>query len=402
MDVFAISTINQGSLEKASFSPSLVQGFIDFVDGSKKTTETYVNNLKQFVVWTRYQDVKQPMREDIVSYRDWLSSEHQAIEHAETPQGWKYRLDPHGNPVILVCKPATIRLYMQSVKQFFKWTSANNLYPNIAEQIKTPRVRQDIHKKDAFTPSEVLAIEKSIKKNSEERTTLQGQNAKDTAGRIQRSNEQGKRLYAIYLLAVNAGLRTVELSRANVKDLEVKGGEAFLYVWGKGHSEPDQKKPLAPEVYQAVKEYLDSRTDRPSGSSPLFVSTSNRSYGKRIDPKEISKMLKRAMVEAGYNSERLTAHSLRHTAGTAVQGLTGDIYATQKYMRHTSPVTTEIYLHNETEKQEVTIAKRLYALFHEEEDAPSAPTEAEKTATSILTGLTPDQMKALLEFAKRL
>ena len=45
----------------------------------------------------------------------------------------------------------------------------------------------------------------------------------------------------MYLLAVNAGLRTVELSRANVKDLEVKAGSAYLYIWGKGHSEADQK-----------------------------------------------------------------------------------------------------------------------------------------------------------------
>ena len=96
----------------------------------------------------------------------------------------------------------------------------------------------------------------------------------------------------------------------------------------------------------------------------LFVSTGNRSRGRRIAVTTISTMLKQAMRDAGYNSERLTAHSLRHTTGTAVQELTGDIYTTQKYMRHSNPTTTEIYLHNDTEKAEAGIAQELYNLFH--------------------------------------
>ena len=74
-------------------------------------------------------------------------------------------------------------------------------------------------------------------------------------------------------------------------------------------------------------------------------------------------MLKRAMQAAGYNSERLTAHSLRHTAGTCAYNITGDIYQTQVYMRHDDPKTTEIYLHTETEEQEATLAERLYQLY---------------------------------------
>ena len=168
----------------------------------------------------------------------------------------------------------------------------------------------------------------------------------------------------MYTLAVNAGLRTVELSRATVKDLEVKGGNAVLYVWGKGHAEADTKKPLATEVYAAIRDYLDSRSDRPTANSPLFVSTGNRSGGRRIAATTISKMLKQAMQEAGYNSERLTAHSLRHTAGTAVQELTNNLFVTQHYMRHSNPKTTEIYLHNDTEKHETQIAQQLYDFYH--------------------------------------
>ena len=284
-----------------------------------------------------------PVRADIVAYRDFLATEHDAIKlDSSCAAGWCYRLDNAGNRITTVCKPNTIAQYLRSVCQFFKWAASEGLYPNIAENIHAPKIRNDAHKKDALAAADVLSIESSI-----DRTT-----------------EKGKRLFAMYLLAVNAGLRTVELQRATVKDLEVKGGNACLYVWGKGHAEADSKKPLAPEVYQAIKEYLESRTDRPTASSPLFVSTGNRSGGKRIAARTISQMLKKAMIAAGYNSERLTAHSLRHTAGTNVMDISGNLYTTQKYMRHSNPATTEIYLHNETEKQEQTLAQRLYDHYH--------------------------------------
>ena len=418
--VYSLQTSNQTQLQNAQrFTPSLIQDFVAFVDGSQRTTQNYVNNLKQFAVWTRYKKVDQPIRQDIINYRDWLASEHQAIEYSHSPAGWQYRLDQNGDPVILTCKPATIKLYLQSVKQFFKWTSANNLYPNIAEQIRPPKVRMDIHKRDALTPAEVLKVEKSIEAKAEERTAQQAAQAKDPVGRTQRSTEQGKRLYAMYLLAVNAGLRTIEISRAKIKDLETINGQACIYIWGKGHSEPDQKKPLAPEVYNAIVDYLKSRTDNPTKNSALFAATGNRSHGRRIAPTTISKMLKSALVSAGFNSERLTAHSLRHTAGTAVQSISNNIYATQQYMRHLNPATTEIYLHVENDKQNATLANKLFALYHPAaaaadpnpaaataaaEEAAASPSEqaaAAETIKNIFEGLTEEQRKALVEYAKR-
>ena len=348
-----------------SFSPSLFEDFVRWIDRSEKTTRTYLTNLRQFMAWLKYAAVSQPVRNDVLTFRDWLSTEHDAIMLSPaTASGWKYRTDTHGNPQRITCKPNTIAQYLRSVCQFFRWTAANGLYPDIAANIHAPKLRHDAHKKDALTPREVCEIEDSITAQAEIRARQAETAPKDQPGRIQRSTEQGKRLYAMYLLAVNAGLRTVELSRANVRDLETKSGQTFLYIWGKGHSEPDQRKPLAPEVAAALREYLQARSDRPTGASPLFVSTGNRSGGQRIAPTTISTMLKRAMQDAGFDSERLTAHSLRHTAGTAIQELTGDIYTTQKYMRHSNPATTEIYLHNDTERAEAGLAQQLYNLYH--------------------------------------
>ena len=347
-------------LQQAAFND-----FVSFIDRGEKTTRTYLTNLRQFMAWMKYAGVTRPTRQDILSYRQYLSSEHDAVQlDSSSPAGWRYRTDAAGNRCPMKCKPNTTAQYLRSVSQFFKWTAANGIYPDVAANVHAPKIRQDRHRKDALTAADVLTIEHSICSRAAEKTTAAAAAEKDTAGRISRATEQGKRLYAMYQLAVNAGLRTVEISRANVGDLEQRNGRCCLYVWGKGHSEADTRKPIAPEVYAAITDYLQSRSDRPTANSPLFVSTGNRAGGKRIATTTISTMLKKAMQQAGFDSDRLTAHSLRHTAGTNVQELTNNLYTTQQYMRHSNPATTEIYLHNDTEKQTAEVAQRLYNLYH--------------------------------------
>ena len=361
----AITVYPRNDIAVPQFSPALFTDFVSWIDRGEKTTRSYITNLKQFMAWLNYSGISNPQRPDIISYRAWLAVEHDAIRLDTTSAaGWQYRTDATGTPLRISCAANTVAQYLRIVCQFFRWAAANGLYPDIAANIHAPKLRNDTHRKEALTVQEVQAIESSITARAAAHTSEAQEAQKDTAGRIQRSTEQGKRLYAMYLLAVNAGLRTVEISRANVKDLETKGGQSWLYIWGKGHSEPDQRKPIAPEVAAAIKEYIGSRTDHPTGGSPLFVSTGNRSGGKRIAPTTISKMLKAAMQAAGYDSPRLTAHSLRHSCGTAVMEMTGNLYTAQTYMRHANPSTTEIYLHNDTEQQEAATAQQLYNLYH--------------------------------------
>lgn len=385
----AITIYNRQELAQ-TFNPGLFNDFVQWIDRSEKTTRSYLTNLRQFMAWLKYAGIQNPQRSDIIAYRQWLTAEHEAI----TLDG-SCRTDASGNPVKITCKPNTVAQYLRSVCQFFRWTAANNLYPDIAANIHAPQVKNDTHRKSALTVKEVLTIEESIAERAAQRSQAAQEAAKDPAGRLQRSTEQGKRLYAMYLLAVNAGLRTVEISRANIKDLETKSGQTWLYIWGKGRTEPDQRKPLAPEVAAALKDYINTRSDRPTGASPLFVSTGNRSGGKRIATTTISTMLKRAMQEAGFDSERLTAHSLRHSAAQAALQASGDnIYTAQKYLRHSSPTTTEIYLHEDerTEKAELAIAQDIYNLYH-------GNTDRRGTLEQLINKMTPQQLERLTSIA---
>lgn len=370
---------------------SLFAAFIAHIDRSEKTAQTYTKNLRQFCAWLHYCGIEAPARENIIAYREFLQTEHEAVIF-DPVTGWRYKTGSSGNPLMVSCKPNTVAQYLRTVCAFFKWTAQTGLYPNIAAGIHGPKIRHDTpHRKRALTPADVLRIECSIEATAATQREAAREAKKDTAGRIQRSTAQGKRLKALYLMAVCCGLRTVELSRANIRDVETVDGQAWLYIWGKGHSEPDTRKPLAPEVKAALDDYLNTRTDNPTGSSPLFVSTGNRSGGQRIAPTTISTMLKKAMQAAGYDSERITAHSLRHTAGTSVMELTGDLFTTQKYMRHSKPETTEIYLHNQTESREAEIAQQLYNLYHSGQAGQLRPI----TLEDVIATFTPAQLEAI-------
>jgi integrase len=206
-----------------------------------------------------------------------------------------------------------------------------------------------------------------------------------------------------------------------VGDIIQTGDDFIIFVWGKGHDEPDQKQYLLPEVKAAIDEYLQARTDKYTSKSPLFVSTSNKGkpgslkgykkdrcgnfvlnangdrvkvlYDGRIAPNTISSMLKDMLVNAGYNSERYTAHSLRHTSGTAAFKCGLDLYDVQHLMRHCDPKTTEIYIHTDDDAEREKAGRRaIYDYLFNGQTVSGILPELE---AEIMT-LTADQQKELL------
>ena len=310
-----------------TFTGDLFQRFIEYTDCKDSTIKGYVTCIKAFARWMQAQGVTQPTREDVKAYKEYLT-------------GSEY-------------KAGTQAQYLRAVKHFFKWTAAEGLYPNIADNIKGAKIRHDQHKKDALGRADVPAI----------------------AATIDRTTEQGKRLYALYLLCITCGLRTVEVTRANVEDIKTLGGRAYLYIQGKGHDEKDAPVMLTPEVKAALDEYLTARADRPTGKSPLFTSTSNRSKGGRIASTTISTILKGLLKSAGYDSDRLTAHSLRHTSGTGAYMATHNLFLAQQHQRHADPATTEIYVHAEDRAQRDT-EQQVFDYYFKQDTEQSAAAEA--------------------------
>lgn len=307
-----LNNFNQNNvIESKRIDNTLLKRFLEYLDASEKTVQTYTRALRQFFKFLYENNITQPQRTDVLAFRDNLKAKGR--------------------------KPTTIKSYIVAVRLFFQWTNQEGLYPNIAEKIKGAKLDQ-AHKKDYLTVDQI----------------------KDVLNNIDTSTLTGARDYAIIVLMVTGGLRTIEVSRADMDDMRNVGNSPALYIQGKGREEKTEYVKLPLQVFKAIgryREMLEKQYD------VLFVSTSNNNKGQRLTTRSISGIVKKRLKEAGYTSNRLTAHSLRHTAGTLNLMNGGTLEETQQLLRHSNINTTMIYLHHlerENNQSEKRIADALF------------------------------------------
>jgi integrase len=120
-------------------------------------------------------------------------------------------------------------------------------------------------------------------------------------------------------------------------------GEMLLWIHGKGRSSKDEFVLLTPQALTSLHEYLQARIIK-SEREPLFISLSDRNYGKKLTIFSLSRIIKGRLRAAGLDSKRITAHSLRHTFGVLSMQAGASLYEVQLAMRHTAPTTTQLYL----------------------------------------------------------
>lgn len=340
-----MTSYSKNQIISSGFDRGLFKRFIDYTDVKDTTIKGYTVCIRSFVRWMNETGVRTPNRADIMQYKLFLSDHRYSA--------------------------GTQRQYLRAVKHFFKWTAAEGLFPNIADNIKGAKVKQDNTRKDPFTEAEIIQVINSI----------------DT------STVTGKRDKAVILLAVTCGLRIIEMQRADIGDIVMKSGERVIYIQGKGHDEKDDYKKIVPEVWQAISEYLKTRPG--SGKKdPLFASTSNRSKGKRIAEPTFSTMIKDIFRRAGFDSNRLTAHSLRHTSVTMLLKSGASLQEAQAHARHADPKTTTIYAHN-IDKAEQHPEKLIYDhLFSSGSDNPF------DQAMNLISSMTSAEAAALVAYLK--
>lgn len=282
--------------ECREINTELFNKFISYLDVSAKTVETYSKSLKQLSNYFRREGIISPTRENIIAYKEYLASS--------------------GH------KATTIQNYIAAAKIFFRWAKQEGLYENIADHIKSMKLDRG-HKKDYLTREQL----------------------KEILANINRKDERGKRDYAILTLMATCGLRDIEISRADIKDLGSVGENTVLYIQGKGKQEKSEYVKISPVVEKILREYLIVRT-KIKDSDPLFISTSNNSKGLRLSTRSVSGIVKTRFKNAGYNTKRLTAHSLRHTAVTLALLAGKNITEVQQFARHANITTTMIYNHS--------------------------------------------------------
>lgn len=316
-------------------SPTLAElysSFEDYISVKKITWRNYEVAMRCFFQWLSDNGITRPERRDIKNYIAWLSEPHESRK--QPPKGQK--------PLIITYSAGTQATYLRPVKMFFEWADSEGLYPNISRNLRGAKVDKGKHKRDAFTKDDYSVILQSI----------------------DRSTDAGKRDYVMISLCLYCGLRTIELQRADVGNLETLAGQNVLYIQHKGHDEADDFHKLPPELYEAIQEYLHTR-GKTSAADPLFCGTGNRNRGRLEEP-TISKIIKQRLIAAGYNSRRLTAHSMRHAAITNLILSGASIREAQVFAGHKSPDTTCIYIHDQ-DRINQNFEQRLYDYINDKE-----------------------------------
>ena len=288
----------------------LVASFISSQDVSESSRKLYTRTLSQYFVWMerKRKSLRTLTRKDVLEYKDYLQEQS--------------------------LSSLTISSYITAVRKFYEWAEGEKLYPNIARGIKTPR-RQQAFKKQHLTDAKSREL-------------------------LEHFQNQSLRDYAIANLILRTGLRTIEVVRANIEDITFKGERRILKVWGKGRLGKDDFVVLSEKAYLPIRNYLAVARKGAKYGEPLFTSVSHQNYGERLSAKTISSLCKDGLKAIGLEGKEFTAHSLRHTTAVAILKHGGQITDVQSVLRHSSPVTSQIYTESVKEELRLQNAPELF------------------------------------------
>lgn len=280
--------------------------FLSESDFKPKTQLTFRAGLRCFMSWCLGQGVQVPDATDLCRWKTFLLSRYQT---------------------------ATAQTYLSAVKVFFRWLSDKGLGKNIGISVKGIK-SEKVFRRDCLSDAGMKRILTFLEDKA---------NAKQSCCY---RNRKSLRDFVIVLLIVSCGLRVSEVSLLDVGDLDSVTGEPVIWVHGKGRNGKENFIPIPSSLKNLLFQYLEHRHPPLSRNSPMFVSYAQNSLGKRLSAKSISRIVKEAMVAVGFDSPRLTAHSLRHTAVTlALQG-GATLQQVQQFARHRLIETTLRYAHN--------------------------------------------------------
>jgi integrase/recombinase XerC len=160
-----------------------------------------------------------------------------------------------------------------------------------------------------------------------------------------------RRDLTLLTLALTTGLRLRELVGLNVGDVTTRSGEV---AWNVDLPKKITKGRrggvafLSERARVVLRDFLAAKRvmrESMALTAPLFRSSMTR----RLSLRRVQVIFARWQREAGFEVH-YNFHTLRHTAITNVYRATKDLFLTQRFARHASPVTTVAYTHPSDEE----------------------------------------------------
>ena len=272
-----------------------IDNYVDTLDRKEITKSSYRSILLRWANYLKSKRIYSPNKRDIIAYKEKIAKS---------------------------TGSASIQKTIVVLRGFYKYLKLSGKYDDITYGVRGAKVEKTFKK----NPLEIDEIMKLISKAKEESTI----------------SISHLRNYAIIVLMVTTGMRTIEVVRANINDLMIHKNKKRLYIQGKGRDGKDEYVKLSEEVYEVLSDYLNKRND---DFDPLFISHKGK-VGSRLTTRSIRGIIKDLLRAIDIDDKRYSAHSLRHSLATIlIKNAHGTLAEAQQILRHKDISTTEIYNH---------------------------------------------------------
>jgi len=272
----------------------LINKFITALDRRETTKETYFKAMREFAKWLGSNSPLGLSTDDIQKYKGFLVSKN--------------------------LSPTSLSTYLTSVRRFYDYLISKGMVSqNPAKRVRGSG-RPQRHLTAPLTPEEVKVL----------------------LGTIDRTSTVGARDWAMINLMVRSGLSEIEIARANVEDVRVKGGKQVIFVQGKSKDKKDEYVILTAQAHEVVEWYLETR-GKPKEDETLLWGVGNRAKEERITTRAIRERVNYYLRAAGIKRKGITPYSLRHTAALLAIEAGAAVSEVKQMLRHKTVDSTLVY-----------------------------------------------------------
>lgn len=280
---------------------------------SIKTVKAYRTGVTQFISWIEAKEINKPLPDDIHQYQSYLKDRGYSV--------------------------FTRGLYMIALKKFFKYLSKPydkvnlKVYENIYEMAHpiVARPARNTHYKEVPTDEAIKRL-RGLLKN--------------------KRGQKERRDLLMIDLALYCGLRVNEIANVKDTDLVQDNGNYRLYVLRKGCDSKTNSVFVCEDVVKRMKSYIGKYKIE----GYVFTDISHLHSEGHLCSSTVSTIITNYMKAIRIKKDTITAHSLRHYAGTRYYELTKDVYGVQQFLGHRSIETSRIYMHCEQSYEKNAVA----------------------------------------------
>ena len=292
MNSLIIQENNNGLTASFTELKTLVDGYLYTVtlEGKARgTINTYRKKLNTFIEWYQSTPPTANIREHLLKYRNYL------IERYDSAK--------------------TINLLITVVRNLYKWLFENN-HITFDPTAKLKKVADNTSlKRSALTREQIQSIYSYLKEDD----------SKDAI-----------RDRALFLIMVTTGMRINEACNFKIEDIVEVNGIKSIQLLRKGYIDKSNSIPLDDNTSEIISDYIGNKK-----KGYIFVS---HRTGEQMTSDYMSRIIKRILKGAGYDSKLLSAHSLRHSFALLFLESGGAIEQLSILLNHKSITTTMNYL----------------------------------------------------------